>query len=320
MQGNYIGTNAAGTQTLSNLGNGVEISGSVANTIGGTMPGASNLISGNADGVLIINASGNNLVQGNYIGTNAAGTQTLSNLGNGIEISNSKQNTIGGTTPGARNLITGNFSDGVLITILSKDNLVEGNYIGTDFSGTQFLGNGGNGVEISGSVANTIGGTTPGARNLISGNFGDGVSIIGTPVGPNTTNLIEGDFIGTNIQGTGPLSNGQDGVAVLDASDDTVGGTVQGAGNVISGNDGNGISFTDAPASDVVGNFIGTNAAGTQSVANAADGVLYQVRKIRALLFHGLCRLGKIDWASESHQELDRCLSRAITASKNFND
>ena len=46
----------------------------------------------------------------------------------------------------------------------------------------------------------------------------------------------------------------------------------------------------------------------------------YQVRKIRALLFHGLCRLGKIDWASESHQELDRCLSRTITASKNFND
>ena len=48
--------------------------------------------------------------------------------------------------------------------------------------------------------------------------------------------------------------------------------------------------------------------------------LLYQVRKIRALLFHGLCRLGKIDWASESHQELDRCLSRTITASKNFND
>ena len=46
----------------------------------------------------------------------------------------------------------------------------------------------------------------------------------------------------------------------------------------------------------------------------------YQVRKIRALLFHGLCRSGKIDWASESHQELDRCLSRTITPSKNFND
>ena len=48
--------------------------------------------------------------------------------------------------------------------------------------------------------------------------------------------------------------------------------------------------------------------------------LLYQVRKIRAPLFHGLCRLGKIDWASESHQELDRCLSTTITASKNFND
>ena len=55
-------------------------------------------------------------------------------------------------------------------------------------------------------------------------------------------------------------------------------------------------------------------------VSGACLPVLCQVRKIRALLFHGLCRLGKIDWALESHQELDRCLSRTITASKNFND
>ena len=55
-------------------------------------------------------------------------------------------------------------------------------------------------------------------------------------------------------------------------------------------------------------------------IEGCEDLQLYQVRKIRALLFHRLCRLGKIDWASESHQELDRCLSRAITASKNFND
>src|SRR5208337_2496624 len=110
-------------------------------------------------------------------------------------------------------------------------------------------GNLGNGIELRTlSDYNTIGGTTPGARNLITGNFSDGVLITIL----SEDNLVEGNYIGTNIQGTGPLRNGQDGVAVLDASDDTVGGTVQGAGNVISGNYGNGISFTDAPASDVV--------------------------------------------------------------------
>ena len=111
-----------------------------------------------------------------------------------------------------------------------------------------------------------------GAGNVISGNAGDGISLTGAG---SKGDLIEGDFIGTNSQGTGPLSNGQDGVAVFDASDDTVGGTVQGARNVISGNHGNGISFTDTPASDVVGNFIGTDVTGTQPVANVADGVLF---------------------------------------------
>jgi len=71
-----------------------------------------------------------------------------------------------------------------------------------------------------------------------------------------------------------------------------------------------------------VAEFLGVSTDGSRSVPEGAPGAafLYQVRKIRALLFHGLCRLGKIDWASESHQELDRCLSRTITASKNFND
>ena len=115
-------------------------------------------------------------MEGNYIGTNADGNQILINGGNGVEISSfSDFNAIGGTTPEAGNVISGNVDDGVRITI-SNDNLVEGNYIGTNADGTQILGNSGNGVEISSfSDYNTIGGTTPGARNLISGNVGDGV-------------------------------------------------------------------------------------------------------------------------------------------------
>ena len=77
------------------------------------------------------------------------------------------------------------------------------------------------------------------------------------------------------------------------------------------------IERTDADRTFPVGLIYGPSGCGKSSLVKAG---LYQVRKIRALLFHGLCRLGKIDWASEPHQELDRCLSRTITASKNFND
>ena len=149
-------------------------------------------------------------MHGNYI---------IGNADNGVEISGSFANTIGGTTPGVGNVISANELAGLLIQgSLSFDNLVEGNYIGTNASGTEALGNIRGGISIGDAATNnTVGGITPEARNIISGNFGDGVSIIGTPAGPNTTdNLIEGDFIGTNIQGTGPLGNRQDGVAVFD--------------------------------------------------------------------------------------------------------
>ena len=285
VQGNYIGTDISGTQHLANLGNGVEITNlSSGNLIGGTTGGARNLISGN-DGVGVLLAFGSgtgNLVQGNYIGTDASGTQPLGNLQGGVSIgSGASNNTIGGMISSAHNLIAGNFGDGISITGTGRgpntvDNLVQGNYIGTDFSGTQSLGNLRNGVLILNAPNNLIGGTATGAGNVISGNAGDGISLTGAG---SKGDLIEGDFIGTNSQGTGPLSNGQsngqDGVAVFDASDDTVGGTVQGARNVISGNHGNGISFTNTPASDVVGNFIGTDVTGTQPVANVADGVLF---------------------------------------------
>ena len=195
--GNNIGTDNSGTKTIPNLVNGVEISVSFFNTIGGTTPGALNLISGNfGDGVLITD-SVYNLVLGNFIGTDYSGTQLLGNSGNGVEISSSFFNTIGGTTPGARNVISDNFLAGLLIQGgISYGNLVQGNYIGTNASGTKALGNFQSGISIGNSATkNTVGGITPEARNIISGNFGDGVSIITTTAASLNTsyNLIEGN-------------------------------------------------------------------------------------------------------------------------------
>ena len=264
---------------MGNGGNGVYINNVSGNTI------SVNLISGNVlNGVLISAGTGKtqtrtgemvqgNTVQGNRIGTDVNGATAIGNGQNGVFLNGSPVNTIGGTTSGAGNLISGNLLSGVsFFGAATTGNLLLGNRIGTNAGGTLPVGNMQDGVLLTDAPGNFLGGTEPGSRNIISGNAGDGISLTGAG---STGNLIEGDFIGTNIQGTGPLRNGQDGVAVFDASGDTVGGTVQGARNVISGNDGNGISFTDTPASDIVGNFIGTDVTGTQPVANVADGVLF---------------------------------------------
>ena len=228
VQGNYIGTNATGTNFVPNAGDGVVISpGSFFNTIGGTTPGAGNVISGNFGDGIRMTVSFDNKVQGNYIGTDKNGTNSIINAGNGVEINGSFFNTIGGPTPGAGNVISGNIGDGVRITTGSTDNLVQGNIIGLDATGAKYLGNKGNGVEINPVESlpghqNTIGGPTPGAGNVISGNFGSGVSL---GVGANGS-LVQGNYIGTDITGTKSLrslGNSGDGVRI-EAADVTIGG------------------------------------------------------------------------------------------------
>jgi hypothetical protein len=120
-------------------------------------------------------------VLGNYIGTDVTGTKALGNR-TGVRIVR-PTNTIGGTTVEARNLISGNDFSGVSIeSNQAQDNQVLGNYIGTDVTGTQNLGNGSYGVGISRFVSNnTVGGTASGAGNIIAFNgastsYGDGVS------------------------------------------------------------------------------------------------------------------------------------------------
>jgi hypothetical protein len=219
--GNKIGTNAAGTAALGNGQAGVLIDGSPFNTVGGTATGAGNLISGNLIGVLIEDEPGlpasHNLVEGNRIGTNTAGKAAVGNTFAGVEVFGASNNTIGGTAAGAGNLISGNGGDGVLLEpgakFGSKGNFVQGNRIGSDVTGTLPVPNGGVGVELSEANGNIIGGTSAGAGNVISGSTGDGVRIIGALVAASN-NLVQGNKIGTQANGTKPLKNGGHGVLV----------------------------------------------------------------------------------------------------------
>ena len=132
------------------------------NTIGGTAAGTGNLVSGNTGyGIGTEQACGFNLIEGNTIGTNLAGTAPLGSQPVGIQIE-TNANTIGGTSAGAGNLISGNDGTGLeIITgfIAADDNLVVGNTIGTNWSGTAAVANTGSGVLVSAASGTTIGGT-----------------------------------------------------------------------------------------------------------------------------------------------------------------
>jgi CSLREA domain-containing protein len=262
VQGNYIGTDATGTADLGNSSDGVFTSSSSGDTIGGTGSGARNVISGNDGSGVLIRGTGNQLL-GNYIGTDKNGTASLGNTSHGVLIDGGLGNWIGGTTEGTRNVISGNGSvfggSGVFIDG-AGGNQVRGNYIGTDKNGTASLGNRFRGVVILDAANNTIGGTDPGAGNVISGNTLSGVFIEGTTA---PGNKVQGNYIGTDTNGTAPLGNSSESVNIDSRSGDTIGGTAPGGGNVISSNQGDGV-FISGNGSQVQGNYLGIDKNGTR--------------------------------------------------------
>jgi photosystem II stability/assembly factor-like uncharacterized protein len=274
IQGNFIGTNAAGTAAIPNGINGVEISSSqfINNLIGGTSPGAGNLISGNQRGIST-NAPGTT-IQGNAIGTDVTGTNKVPN-GTGID-AGAENTLIGGLTPAARNIISGNTGNGV--SFGGNGSKLQGNYIGTDITGTLALGNGGNGV--SAGVNALIGGTVPEARNVIAANAADGNGFGNVTLGSGNSSdpgaTVQGNYIGTDATGTRALGNTFTGIFIF-GDNHLIGGLVAGARNVISGNQTGiqiGGSISTQPQGNVIqGNFIGLNALGTSAVPNTLWGI-----------------------------------------------
>ncbi len=242
---------------------------SALNVVGGTQAGARNVISGNGLHGIHLNgglANGNS-IQGNYIGLSADGLSALAPIvlnKYGIQVSNgATNNTIGGTTPEARNTIGGH-NVGVILETSSNANFVKGNYIGTDFTGLNAVPNS-VGVYVFHASNNIIGGSSAGAGNVISGNNNVGVVINGGGAGAVTTeNSITGNLIGLKVGGLSALGN-RNGVEVYDASLTYI------AGNIVSGNF-IGIAIR-SNNTQVHGNYIGTDLNGTTAVPNTLDGV-----------------------------------------------
>ena len=284
VQGNWIGTDAGGMAPYSaSQQNGVILAnGSASNTIGGFTAnpgtGSGNVISGNSSaGVFLASGAMTNFLLGNLIGTDSSGLKALPNQV-GVLINGATGNHVGlGTaSPGTGfgNVISGNSGDGVSIAAGSTWNQIDGNVIGTDKLGNTAFPNGGNGVEINGSSHNGVG---LASRNIISGNNSDGVLIAGGSSG----NQVASNFIGLDSKGNSSVPNLNNGVEVVNSASNTIGGV--GQGNTISGNgykrsrsggpqvnnnSGVGVAIEGMPSAgnQIVGNIIGLNSGGTQTL------------------------------------------------------
>ena len=268
MLGNYIGTNISGTHPLSNSG-GVFIGfGATNNNIGGDTFGARNFISGNGIAGVIIqsNETMGNVVQGNYIGTDVSGTASLGNAVVGVVIhTEATNNIIGGDTPGARNLISGNGIAGVWIEdVGTSKNRVLGNYIGTDVSGTAGLGNLLYGIGIGhGASNNVIGGVTITVGNTIAFNDGDGVYVDGSQTLYNTishNSIHANDGLGIELTSGGNKELSPPTITM--AISTSISGQTQPhyVVEVFSDNNGEGQWFEGSVKADKNGNFTLTQA------------------------------------------------------------
>ncbi|NOX62230.1 MAG: hypothetical protein GXP42_09850, partial [Chloroflexi bacterium] len=274
--GNYIGAKLSGDAALPNNGRGVYIISGSYNVIGGKLAAPfecaapCNLISGNkAEGILIKNAnSASNVVQGNFIGATISGFHRLANGAHGVGlIKGATQNAIGGSQTGAGNLISGNLGVGVRLIDGANENTIIGNRIGVVASGEVALSNVQGGVRIENSSDNQIGGMLFQfkcvlACNLISGNQGDGVAL----VGPDSAgNVIELNHIGLKGDGQDAIPNAGNGVFVGEGAHDN---TIQ--QNLIGGNAQAGVRIAGAQtaANKVFDNVIGLNIGLYVSVGN----------------------------------------------------
>ena len=210
----------------------IELDGSAAgvNATGLTLQGSDSVVRG-----LVINSFARHgidvqdnltMIAGNFIGTDPTGTIPQGNGLDGILLTGSADR-IGSPSPADRNILAAN-SIGLQVVDPAQENTIQGNYIGVDATGLHPLGNNlheGIGIEFDLSSGNVVGGTAPGAGNVISGNANFGILNLFS-----LNNNITGNFIGADATGMAALGNGLDGIFIVDSSETTV------QGNLISGN------------------------------------------------------------------------------------
>jgi hypothetical protein len=251
-----------------------------------------------------LDTNGNDQVLSCEIGLTTAGV-AAANGQNGIFIDGTAGNTVGGAATGAGNVISGNNGDGILIDgPAASENQIIDNLIGTDATGATAVGNGGNGIEIrNGANRNTIGGNTPTTTaftgkpedgNVISGNVGDGVLLTSGA----EFNTLSGNFIGSDLAGTSGVGNNLDGVAIVDANNNSLIGTTFPQQpfvylNLVCANGGNGLRIDDSNNTTVQANSFGLADNNATPLGNHLDGVLIDGTSTNTQ-FGGVIPLGNI--------------------------
>jgi hypothetical protein len=208
-------------------------------------------------GIGVRGGSGNK-IEGCFLGIKTDGTTAAPN-GFGITIATAAGGTlVGGTSPAKRNVISGNTLLGMLLT--ANGTQVAGNYIGTDAAGTHAVANP-TGIQVGGPHTTTlIGGTVPGAANLISGNFiglGLGVTTNGIFGGTSDGVTVQGNLVGTAANGVDAISNIQG--IVIDGLRNLIGGSTASAGNIIAFNQTIGVAIRNGSGNSILSNSIYSN-------------------------------------------------------------
>jgi parallel beta-helix repeat protein len=228
---------------------------------------------------LVLSGGDQNVVRGSWLGLDPDPSVDGPRAGNGEAgiaiLDNSDANRIGtNCAPGQpcdagdANVVSANRGAGIQI-YQGSGNAIRGNFIGTDASGSTAYGNG-EGVGISGGGKNVIGGQSAADRNVISGNASHGVLMMSV-----ASNVVAGNYIGTNAAGLADLGNGGDGIRLVDSPNNAIGGSKPGERNVVSGNTGEGIGLFGqfSRANRIQGNYVGLSASGAADVGNSASGI-----------------------------------------------
>ena len=248
VEGCFVGLDASGTIPRGNHLSGIAVT-SGAHRIGGAAPGLGNVIAGQTIGITIDSTTPGNVVLGNLVGLRVDGISTASSLG--ID-ARAPATTIGGPGPGEGNVVSGHQGDAIHISAGSDGSALQGNRIGTDAEGALAIPNTANGISIAGANGVLVGGTEPGAGNLISGNGGSAIVIQG--VG----NLVLGNRLGTDATGAVPIPNGV-GVRLGEAVGTWIGGLGAGEANLIAFQTGSGVVISGGLDNSVRGNSIHSN-------------------------------------------------------------
>jgi CSLREA domain-containing protein len=257
LDGSLAGPGASGLQIL-NAGSNSEIRGLVINRFveSGILIGSGPPGSGAGTG------SADNVIAGNYIGTDVSGALALGNrFGVDMDGARADRNRIGGSSAADRNVISGNRQFGIVIEGRSigpfpTGNLILGNYIGTTVSGNSPLGNLSGGVIIQNSTNNGVGGPSAGERNVIAASI-YGVRLVNQS---STGNRVQGNYIGVGANGTTPMGNANYGIDVLNAVGNLIGGTGNGDANVIAYSSRNGVLVESLGVRNgILGNSIHSN-------------------------------------------------------------